>query len=122
MCIPSPPKIIGFNRCYKVFKMRLGKRFESNELAFKQSYVGKIHVLNLAWPNNFLPLKDKAGRESSRVMKGRQPLPIWGRFNGHELTGGKAGVCIADASRERKWFRSSAAVPEPSTAVKPVEH
>lgn len=79
MRIPSTPKIIGFNRYYKVLMVRLGKRFESNELAFKQSYVGKIHVLSLAWPNTDLPLKDKAGLESSQTIKGRLALAIWGR-------------------------------------------
>lgn len=82
MCIPSTPKIIGVNRCYKVVMVRLGKRFESNELAFKQSYVGKIHLLSLASPNTYLPLKDKVGPESLRAMYGRLPLDAWGTHSG----------------------------------------
>ncbi|ASN39398.1 hypothetical protein CGQ24_10495 [Arthrobacter sp. 7749] len=74
MCIPSPPKIIGFNRCYEVVIVCLGKRFESNELAFKQSYVGKIHVLSLAWPNTYLALEDKVGPERTQSMKGLPSL------------------------------------------------
>lgn len=78
MCIPSPPKNIGFNRCYKVVILRLGKRFEANELAFKQSYVGKLRVLSLARPNTYLPLEDKVALESSQAMKGHLPLAAWG--------------------------------------------
>lgn len=79
MCVPGLPQFIGFNRGRKVLMVSRGKRFESNELAFKQSYVGEIHVLSLAWPNTDLPLKDKAGLESSQSIKGRLPLAIWGR-------------------------------------------
>lgn len=48
MRVPRPPKLIGINGCDEIVMVCLGKRFESNERAFKQSYVGKIHVLSLA--------------------------------------------------------------------------
>ncbi len=51
MRVPRPPKFIGFNRCDEVVMVCLGKRFESNERAFKQGYVCKVHHLSLAWLN-----------------------------------------------------------------------
>lgn len=60
MRVPRPPKLIGFNCCNEVVMVRLGKRFESNERAFKHGYVCKVHLLSLASLNikTFFGVKD----------------------------------------------------------------
>lgn len=61
MRVPRPPKLIGFNCCNEVVMVRLGKRFESNERAFKHGYVCKVHLLSLASLNIKMFFGVKAG-------------------------------------------------------------
>lgn len=60
MRVPGPPQPIGFNRRCEVVVMRRAQRFESNELVFQQTCVGKIHSLSLVRADILFAVRDQA--------------------------------------------------------------